>query len=225
MPWFPGKQLDRHGAQNSLNCPESCDIHTKLKIDKCRKILILWVVFQDHVSVSLLSLIFNAHHLSIMRHLLLKRWSAPAAYSSPSISAYHGIVIRAVGVIRFPVIRGRITSGHSLVFPLRHAEIGECWLTWIDSALPCTCTKPSTVHHTAFWVLPWLHSRVWIKSNLFLRSLERARSFRFTGKPSEFRLVPLWRLNAALITLSRWRLWTPNKQRPVFMQILLVIKR
>lgn len=225
MPWFPGKQLDRHGARNSLNCPESCDVHTKIKIDKWRKILLLWVVFQHHVSVSPLSLVFNTHHLSIMRHLLLKSWSAPAAYSSPRISVYHCIIIRAVGVIRFPVIRGRTTSGHSQEFSLRQGEVGERWLTWFNLALSCTCTKPSTVRHTSFWILPWLHSRVWIKSNLFLRSLKRARSFRFTGKSSEFQLVPLWRLNTALITLSSWRLWTPNKQRPVFMQILLVIKR
>lgn len=92
--WFPGKQLDmlqkkpaeEGGMMNMLHCQGSCMLHTKeLEISKYtrRKILLLWIVFEQCVSASSLPFIFNTHHLSIMRHLLLKSWSTPAVYSSP----------------------------------------------------------------------------------------------------------------------------------------------
>lgn len=72
--------------------------------------------------------------------------SSPAAYSSPNISVYHGIIIMAMEMIRFTVIRTR--NGHNLTFSISLGEnTGRVFSHLLSFAL--SGARPSTAHHTS----------------------------------------------------------------------------
>lgn len=129
--------------------------------------------------------------------------------SSPNSSAYCSIIIRAVEMSRFPATGRKPDSTPTWHVP----SVGAVLARAQSPSLPIIFSLASA--------LQWSNGL----NKSVLRSLKRPWSFRFTEKSREFQRVPLWKLNTALITLSSWGLWTLNKQRPVFMQILLVIKR
>lgn len=104
-----------------------------------------------------LPFILNTDHLNVMRHLLLRSWSIPAAYSSPNTSAYHNTIIRAMEMIRFIVIRNR--TGNNLPF----FSLGETRGRFCHESSQFCLAIYKAFHFPPYfiWILPPLHSRAW----------------------------------------------------------------